>query len=61
MEDFVKIHTEVKHGGMVWVTLDPNPTQSVDEWTAGAFDCIADAIDTGRNGSVSLSQSCHRY
>jgi methanesulfonate monooxygenase large subunit len=31
---------------MVWVTLDPNPTQSVDEWTAGAFDCIADAIDT---------------
>ena len=31
---------------MVWVTLDPNPTQSVEEWTAGAFDCIADAIDT---------------
>ena len=46
MEDFVKLHTEVRHGGMVWVTLDPNPTQSVDEWTAGAFDCIADAIDT---------------
>jgi len=46
MEDFVKLHTEVKHGGMVWVTLDPNPTQSVDEWTGGAFDCIADAIDT---------------
>ena len=41
-----KLHCEVKHGGMVWVTLDPNPTQSVDEWTAGAFDCIADAIDT---------------
>ena len=37
---------EIKHGGMVWVTLDANPTQSVDEWTAGAFDCIADAIDT---------------
>ena len=31
---------------MVWVTLDPNPTQSVEEWTCGAFDCIADAIDT---------------
>ena len=46
MEDFVKLHTEVKHGGMVWVTLDPDPTQSVDEWTGGAFDCIADAIDT---------------
>ena len=41
-----EIHCEVKHGGMVWVTLDPNPTQSVEEWTAGAFDCIADAIDT---------------
>ena len=40
------LHCEVKHGGMVWVTLDPNPSQSVEEWTAGAFDCIADAIDT---------------
>ena len=39
------LHCEVKHGGMGWVTLDPNPTQSVDQWTAGAFDCIADAID----------------
>ena len=37
---------EIKHGGMVWVTLDRNPLQSVDEWTAGAFDCISDAIDT---------------
>ena len=41
-----QLHCEVKHGGMVWVTLDPNPTQSVDEWTAGAFECIAGAIDT---------------
>ena len=41
-----KLHCEVKHGGMVWVTLDPNPTQSVEEWTGGAFDCIAGAIDT---------------
>ena len=40
------LHCELKHGGMVWVTLDPNPTQSVEEWTCGAFDCIADAIDT---------------
>ena len=31
---------------MVWTTLDTNPSMSVDEWTAGAFDCIADAIDT---------------
>jgi methanesulfonate monooxygenase large subunit len=44
--DGTKLHCEVKHGQMVWVTLDPNPTQSVDQWTAGAFDCIADAIDT---------------
>jgi len=41
-----KLHSEVKHGGMVWTTLDPNPSQSVEEWTCGAFDCIADAIDT---------------
>lgn len=41
-----KLHCEVKHGGMVWITLDPNPTQSVEEWTGGAFDCIAGAIGT---------------
>ena len=23
-----KLHSEVKHGGMVWITLDPNPSQS---------------------------------
>ena len=38
-----ELHSEVKHGGMVWTTLDPNPTQSVEEWTCGAFDCIAEA------------------
>jgi len=41
-----KLHCEVKHGQMVWVTLDPDPKHTVEEWTAGAFDCIADAIDT---------------
>ncbi len=41
-----KLHCEVKHGGMVWVTLDPNPTMDVEQWTCGAFDCISDAIDT---------------
>ena len=41
-----ELYCEVKHGGMVWVTLDPNPSMSVEEWTAGAFDCIAGAIDT---------------
>ena len=42
----VELYCEVKHGQMVWVTLDPNPTMDVEQWTAGAFDCIADAIDT---------------
>ena len=46
MPSGIPLHSEVRHGGMVWVTLDPNPSQSVDEWTGGAFDCIADAIDT---------------
>ena len=41
-----ELYCEVKHGGMVWVTLDPNPKMNVEEWTAGAFDCIAGAIDT---------------
>ena len=40
-----RLHLEIKHGGMVWVTLNRDPL-SVEEWTAGAFDCIADAIDT---------------
>jgi methanesulfonate monooxygenase large subunit len=46
MDDYTPLYTEVKHGGMVWTTLDPNPTMDVEQWTAGAFDCIADAIDT---------------
>jgi len=41
-----RLHCEVKHGQMVWVTLDPDPKHTVEEWTAGAFDCISDAIDT---------------
>ena len=41
-----KLHCEEKHGGMVWVTIDPNPTQSVEESTPGPLHCIAVAIDT---------------
>jgi len=41
-----ELYCEVKHGGMVWVTLDSKPSMSVEEWTAGAFDCITDAIDS---------------
>tara|TARA_R110000803_G_scaffold58935_5_gene117244 strand:+ start:12184 stop:13269 length:1086 start_codon:yes stop_codon:yes gene_type:complete len=44
--NWTELYCEIKHGGMVWVTLDPNPAQSVEEWTGGAFDCISDAIDT---------------
>ena len=46
MDDYEPLHTEVKHGGMVWTTLNKNPDMDVEQWTAGAFDCIADAIDT---------------
>jgi methanesulfonate monooxygenase large subunit len=42
---WTELPCEVKHGGMVWTTLDQSNSTTVDEWTAGAFDCIADAID----------------
>ena len=42
---WTELPCEVKHGGMIWTTLDINNPKTVDEWTAGAFDCIADAID----------------
>ena len=42
---WTELPCEVKHGGMIWTTLDIDNTKTVDEWTAGAFDCIADAID----------------
>ena len=37
---------EVKFGGMVWVTLNLEPTQDVEGWASGAFDCIRPALDT---------------
>ena len=46
VDGLTELYSGVQHGGMVWVTLDPNPSQSIDEWTCGAFDCIAEAIDT---------------
>jgi methanesulfonate monooxygenase large subunit len=46
VESFERLPCELKHGGMVWTTLDLDPTMSVEEWTNGAFDCIAEAIDT---------------
>ena len=41
-----ELRCETKHGGMIWVTLDPNPSMNVEQWTNGAFDCITEAIDT---------------
>ena len=41
-----KLHTEVNYGGMVWTTLDRNPSQDLAQWLDGAFDCIDDAINT---------------
>ena len=46
LADCTELHCEVKYGGMVWVTLDPNPTMDVEQWAAGAFDCIQAALDT---------------
>jgi methanesulfonate monooxygenase large subunit len=45
-EAWDKLPTEVAHGGMVWTTLDRNPSQSLQQWIGGAFDCISSAIDT---------------
>jgi len=41
-----ELHCEVKFGGMVWVTINPEPSQDVEGWAAGAFDCIRPALDT---------------
>ena len=41
-----RLRCEVKFGGFVWVTLNDQVEQSVEEWAAGCFDCIKDAIDT---------------
>ena len=34
---WTELPCEVKHGGMIWTTLDIDNTKTVDEWTAGAF------------------------
>ena len=26
-----ELHSGIKHGGMIWTTLDPNPSQSIEE------------------------------
>ncbi len=40
-----ELKCDVKFGGFVWVTLNDRISQSVEEWLAGAFDCIKDSVD----------------
>jgi methanesulfonate monooxygenase large subunit len=40
-----ELKCEVKFGGFVWVTLNDDIEVDVAGWTAGALDCIKDAID----------------
>lgn len=41
-----RLRCEVQFGGFVWVCLDDNVGQSVEDWGAGCFDCIREAIET---------------
>ena len=41
-----RLRCEVQFGGFVWVCLDDNVGQSVEDWAAGCFDCIREAIET---------------
>lgn len=36
---------EVEFGGFVWVTLDDDLDQTVEEWAAGALDCIRKSVE----------------
>mgnify|MGYP002700704359 FL=1 len=40
-----EIRTEVKYGGFVWVTLNEDMDKTVEEWAAGAFDCMQKSLD----------------
>ena len=40
-----KLNCEIKYGGFVWVTLDDKIEKSVEEWAAGAFDCMQKSLD----------------
>ena len=39
------IRSEVKYGGFVWVTLNEDMDKTVEEWAAGAFDCMQKSLD----------------
>ena len=40
-----EIRTEVKYGGFIWVTLNEDMDKTVEEWAAGAFDCMQKSLD----------------
>ena len=40
-----ELKTEVHFGGFVWVTLDDNIPMSVEDWAAGALDCLRPSLD----------------
>jgi len=40
-----QLRCETKYGGFIWVCLDDQMPQTVEEWTAGAMDCIKDSLD----------------
>ena len=45
-EGLRRLRCEVRFGGFVWVSLNDEIKESVEEWAAGCFDCIRGAIDT---------------
>ena len=53
MDEYEELFSEVKHGQMVWVTLNDSP-MPLDAWLGGAFDCIR-CYRYRRTRSISLS------
>ncbi|MEH6456158.1 MAG: aromatic ring-hydroxylating dioxygenase subunit alpha [Cocleimonas sp.] len=40
-----QLRCETKYGGFVWVCLDDQMPQTVEQWMGGAMDCIKDSLD----------------
>ena len=38
------LHSDVKYGGFVWVTLNDNPP-TMEEWVDGSFDCMKKSLN----------------
>lgn len=39
------LHSDVKYGGFVWVTLNKNPP-SMEKWVDGSFDCMKESLNS---------------